>query len=113
MVPVDVEAVNFRDGDEFTEGDVGSQFFSCHVCGDNWLSMRTTSKSGKPMLVFVHQMGMDPMLKRAGVLRFIYPEDAMVVDDWEYFIGEDAVTEESWRTELDRRRFVLRSTCMN
>lgn len=110
---MDVEAVDFQDGEGLSDRGGGSQFFSCHVCGDNWLSMRTTSKSGKPMLVFVHQMGMDPMLKRAGVLRFLYPEDAMIVDDWEYFIGENAVAEDTWRSELDRRRFVLRSTCMN
>lgn len=113
MVSVDVDDMQARCTDEAEERDKDSLFFSCHVCGDNWLSIRTTSESGRPLLVFVHQMGMNPILKRAGVFRFTYPEDGMVVDDWEYFIGDDSVTEGTWRTELDRRRFLLRSTCMN
>ena len=35
------------------------------------------------------------------------------VEQWEYFMGDDAVDEEDWRDRLDQRRQTLRSIASN
>ena len=39
-------------------GEHEARFFTCHVCGDNWLSVKQTDFGGDCRITFVHQMGM-------------------------------------------------------
>ena len=44
------------DGDDAEDHE--SRFFTCHVCGDNWLSVREDSEDATCHITFIHQMGM-------------------------------------------------------
>jgi hypothetical protein len=41
-----------------------SRFYSCQVCGDNWLTVKEKTADGNCTVTFVHQMGTSPVLKR-------------------------------------------------
>lgn len=113
MVPMELDNDEPDEEEMILGGDQESRFFTCHVCGDNWLSVRITESDGDTRITFVHQMGMQPTLKRiAQVSTPVVINDA-TVERWDYFLGDDAVEEEEWREVLDRRRFVLRSICTN
>lgn len=118
MVPLDLE----DDASDLLEEDGAedlpppdeqeSRFYSCHVCGDNWLSVRVSDGSDT-RITFVHQMGMQPMLKRTAHVPMPFLGSDQAVERWDYFVGDDAVGEDEWRELLARRRFVLRSVCTN
>lgn len=99
------------------EGDVlgneqESRFFTCHVCGDNWLSVKETGE-GVCQITFIHQMGMEPVLKRVAHMQTPILLSDNTVEDWDYFLGEDEVKEEEWHEKLTDRRQVLKSVCSN
>ena len=89
-----------------------AQFFTCHVCGDNWLSVREVQE-GSCTITFVHQMGMKPLLKRVAHMTTPVVLTESTVEQWAYYLGEDEVEEDDWRTRLASRRDVLRSVCSN
>lgn len=94
-------------------GEQESRFYSCQVCGDNWLSVKETSSGGECTITFVHQMGTSPILKRVAHMTnsIVVSDDS--VDEWEYFKGDELVNESEWRETLSDRRETLKATCMN
>jgi len=113
MVPMDVETEGMDEEELLLGGDQESRFFTCHVCGDNWLSVKMTESTGDTRITFVHQMGMQPTLKRVAQLNTPIVISEQTVEQWDYFVGDDTVAEDEWREVLDKRRFVLRSICTN
>ncbi len=104
------------EGDEIEEliGDEQeSRFYSCQVCGDNWLSVKEKSADGECTITFVHQMSTSPVLKRVAHMsnHVVISEDS--VEEWEYYLGDEPVPEERWYDKLSDRRDVLKSVCMN
>lgn len=93
--------------------DQESQFYSCHVCGDNWLSVKETESTGGFKITFVHQMGMSPTLKRVAYMDPVLSAGELGADDWEYFLDDQQVEEHSWRQKLVNRRKILKSICSN
>ncbi|NNF58197.1 MAG: hypothetical protein HKN04_08135 [Rhodothermaceae bacterium] len=89
-----------------------ARFFTCHVCGDNWLTVRQ-QEPGDCRITFVHQMGLQPTLKRVAIMStpVVLSEDT--VDHWDYYYGDDEVEEDEWRDHLDNRRRILKSICSN
>ena len=92
MLPVEV-AIEVED-EELLSGDHESRFFSCHVCGDNWLSVKETPTRGESTVTFVHQMGMSPVLKRIAHLHSPVLVDDSMVERWDYFLDDEEVDEE-------------------
>jgi hypothetical protein len=113
MMPMDVEAEDLDEEKSILGSDQESRFYTCHVCGDNWLSVRMTESTGDTRITFVHQMGMQPTLKRIAQMSTPVVLSEGTVEQWDYFVGDDSVEEDEWRQVLDRRRFVLRSICTN
>ncbi|HET6568798.1 MAG TPA: hypothetical protein VFG50_12600 [Rhodothermales bacterium] len=109
MMPMEV-AVE-EDGDVLGN-DQESRFFTCHVCGDNWLSVKETAE-GECQITFIHQMGMEPVLKRVAHMQTPVLLSDNTVEDWDYFLGEDEVLEEEWHEKLTDRRQILKSVCSN
>ena len=89
-----------------------SRFFTCHVCGDNWLSVRNVD-AGDCKITFVHQMGFHPLLKRVAHMATPVIMNADTVERWDYFFGDTEVDEDNWRDHLVSRRRILRSICSN
>jgi hypothetical protein len=115
MVPMEVasgedDAEDF--GDDAEEGQE-SRFYSCHVCGDNWLSVKEPSDLGDCRVTFVHQMGMHPTLRRVAHLPTAEPVNEPAVDKWSYFLGDDEVDQSRWHKKLNNRRRILKSICSN
>lgn len=114
MVPMDV-LVEDDEGDEersLKGEEQESRFYTCHVCGDNWLSVKETRR-GDCKITFVHQMGMSPELKRIA-----HMETPVVVNDdtvghWEYFMDDEQIEPDAWHEKLVSRRKVLKSICSN
>ncbi len=94
-------------------GDQESHFYTCHVCGDNWLSVKQTEDDGSCQITFVHQMGMEPELKRVAHMQTSVVLNEDTVDYWEYFLGEKEVTEDEWFEALKKRRSILKAVCSN
>jgi hypothetical protein len=90
-----------------------SRFYSCHVCGDNWLSIRKSDDEGQSRVTFIHQMGVQPILRRVAHLQTDLVINDRTVDHWEYYLDEDEVAEGEWMTKLADRRRVLRAICSN
>ena len=116
MVPMDVlgddeesEANAFASGEE---GHAETRFYTCHVCGDNWLSVKE-SYLGDHTITFVHQMGMTPELKRVARIEFPEASQAPSIDHWEYYLDDEEISPEAWHTKLGTRRRLLRSICSN
>ena len=109
MLPMELDA---DETDGLDLDDQEARFYTCHVCGDNWLSVRRVDQ-GDCRITFVHQMGLQPLLKRTATMStpVLMSEDA--VERWDYFLGDDAVDEDRWRSTLAQRRTVLRSICSN
>lgn len=42
LVPMDVEEIEIDD--EVLAHEPDARFYSCHVCGDNWLAVRTQNE---------------------------------------------------------------------
>ena len=93
--------------------DQDSRFYSCQVCGDNWLSVKETTKNGECTITYVHQMGTSPVLKRVAHMSNQLIVNDENVDEWEYFKGEEPVEEDEWQDLLSSRRDTLKSTCVN
>ncbi len=110
MVPMDV-AVEEEENNLLGDGQE-SRFFTCHVCGDNWLSVKE-STSGECQITFIHQMGMEPVLKRIAHMQTEVVMNENTVDQWDYYLGEDEVEAEEWHEKLTDRRKVLKSVCTN
>lgn len=111
MLPMELEP-DESDRSEGLVDDHEARFFTCHVCGDNWLTVRRV-EDGDCKITFVHQMGLQPLLKRTAHMAtpVVLTEDT--VEQWDYYLGDDEVAESDWRDTLDERRRVLRSICTN
>ncbi len=110
MAPMEV-SVSESNELEVVQGD--SKFYSCHVCGDNWLSVRENEAAGESRVTFVHQMGISPILKR---IAFFQRDDILqdaTVDKWEYYFDDEEIDETEWQEKLENRRRVLKSICTN
>lgn len=112
MTPMDVLV---EEEEEFTSLSSGqeSRFYTCHVCGDNWLSVKELDHEGRCLLTFVHQMGMAPTLKRTAQMHTPVLVREGTVGEWHYFLDDEEVEEYAWRQKLSNRRRVLKSICCN
>lgn len=98
--------------DDLLGGEQESRFYSCQVCGDNWLSVKEKS-AGECTITYVHQMGTSPVLKRVAHMTNAIVIDDENVEEWEYYVGDEPVQEDEWHDTLSDRRDVLKSVCMN
>lgn len=110
MLPMEIEADEAEEME--LSDDQEARFYTCHVCGDNWLTVRRV-ENGECKITFVHQMGLQPVLRRTAVMTTPIVLSEQTVDHWAYYLGEDEVDEERWLDRLDERRRVLRSICSN
>ncbi len=94
------------------EGHSETRFYTCRVCGDNWLSVRE-SYMGDHTVTFVHQMGMTPELKRVAHIEPPQASQSPSIDYWEYYLDDEEVSPEAWHDQLVTRRRVLKSICSN
>lgn len=90
-----------------------SRFYSCHVCGDNWLSVKEKTPSGACDITFVHQMGTSPVLKRIAHLQTGIVVNEDTVDQWDYYMDDQQIDREVWFDKLQERRRILKSICCN
>ena len=113
MIPMDV-VVDPGEEEEgpSNESDQESRFYTCHVCGDNWLSVKETH-ADDCKITFVHQMGMSPELKRIAHMDTHIVLNDKTVDRWEYFLDDEMITEDDWNEKLTNRRKILKSICSN
>jgi hypothetical protein len=112
MMPLDVIVEEGEQFESLLGGEQESRFYSCHVCGDNWLSVRESGDDGEARIMFLHQMGMSPTLKRIALVH--EDEDARAdVEFWEYYVGDEAVEQDAWEEVLVERRSILKSVCSN
>jgi len=109
MVPMEVSL----ESDIVEDQQAVSKFYACHVCGDNWLSVREEEDTGESRVTFVHQMGMSPVLKRVAHLQKHLVLQETTVEKWEYFFDDEVIEEEKWQEKLASRRKVLKSICTN
>lgn len=108
--------VVFEEEDEFNDllgEEQESRFYSCQVCGDNWLSVKEKTADGECTITFVHQMGTSPVLKRVAHMTNSVVISDESVDEWEYFKGDQSIDESEWEDTLSDRRDTLKATCMN
>lgn len=120
MVPMEVDLPNMDDDDtsreeleELIGSDQESQFYTCQVCGDNWLSIKVEDKGGDCELTFIHQMGLQPVLKRVAHMTTQVVMNEDTVDHWEYYVGDEEAEEGEWMDKLEERRKMLKSVCCN
>ena len=111
LIPMQV-AVEGKDLEIVSE-DQESRFYTCQVCGDNWLSVKEAEDEGSWLVTFIHQMGMEPVLKRVAHMEQDLVISETSVGGWEYFFDDEAVAEGEWRDKLQKRRELLRSICSN
>ena len=109
MVPMEVSL----EAEEIEDPDADSKFYTCHVCGDNWLSVREDEDSGESRVTFVHQMGMSPVLKRIAHLQKHVVLKETTVEKWEYYFDDEEIEEKTWQDKLTNRRKILKSICTN
>lgn len=95
------------------DDDQETRFFNCHVCGDNWLSIKEVKQDGQCDITFIHQMGATPTLKRIAHMQTHVVLNDKTVADWEYYVDDRLVEEGDWRNQLDKRRKILKSICSN
>lgn len=110
MLPMEVSVE--EENDSALGNEQESRFFTCHVCGDNWLSVKETS-DGECQITFIHQMGIEPTLRRVAHMQTPILVSDATVDQWDYYLGEDEIEEEEWHEKLSTRRQVLKSVCSN
>lgn len=114
MLPMQVA---FEDGHEDLDAMPGtepeSRFYTCHVCGDNWLSVKDVGDEGECIITFVHQMGTAPVLKRIAHMETPVLLKEHTVQSWTYFVDDQEITQEVWFDKLADRRRILRSICSN
>jgi len=107
------DADEYENAEEEGDGDERSRFYSCHVCGDNWLSIRRRDDHGVSKVTFIHQMGVEPVLRRIAHLQAELVLNDRSVDHWEYYLDDDKVAEGEWMNKLEDRRRVLKAICSN
>ncbi len=112
MLPMELEEAEAEAEGLHLLDEHEARFFTCHVCGDNWLSVRRV-ESGDCRITFVHQMGLQPLLKRTAQMSTPVVLTEATVEHWDYFLGEEEVDEDEWRGRLDERRQTLRSIASN
>lgn len=112
MVPVEIDSETEQDELLAFDDEQESRFFTCHVCGDNWLSVKQIEE-GDCQITFVHQMGMQPLLKRTAYMETPVLLNEGTVGVWNYYLGDDEVAESEWRHVLGKRRRILRAICTN
>ncbi|HLT48211.1 MAG TPA: hypothetical protein VK002_13335 [Rubricoccaceae bacterium] len=110
MLPMELQPDDAEEMDLLDEQE--ARFFTCHVCGDNWLSVRQV-EAGDCRITFVHQMGLQPTLKRIAHLSTPVVVNEDTVEHWDYFCGDDEVDEDEWMDRLGERRRILKSICSN
>lgn len=103
----------FADDEGDADSDQESRFYSCHVCGDNWLAVREVEPEGACLVTFIHQMGMAPVLKRIAHMQTHVVINDSTVESWEYFLDDEPIAEEPWLERLKGRRRVLKSVASN
>jgi hypothetical protein len=99
------------ESNELTEEE--SRYFNCHVCGDNWMTIKEVDLSGKCQITFVHQLGMFPLLKRIAEMQTQIILTDNTVQEWVYYLNDEPVAETEWFEKLQKRRKVLKSVCTN
>lgn len=112
MMPMEVY-MDEEEQDALLGDDRESRFFTCPVCGDNWLSVKETDDEGQCTVTFVHQMGMEPVLKRIAMMQTPIIINESTVDEWTYFLDDQQIDEDIWFDKLTERRSVLKSICTN
>ncbi len=115
MMPMEV-AIEEEELDQISslfDQEPESRFYTCHVCGDNWLSVIETENSGECKITFVHQMGMFPVLKRIAHMQTEAVVNEDTVDYWIYFLDDQEIDQEVWFDKLSKRRKILKSICTN
>jgi hypothetical protein len=110
MLPMELQPDDAQEMDLLDDQE--ARFFTCHVCGDNWLSVREV-ESGDCRITFVHQMGLQPTLKRIAHMATPVLLNEATVEQWHYFSGDDEVDEDVWMDALGERRRILKSICSN
>ena len=111
MMPMEVAVEDY--GDPLLASEQESRFYTCHVCGDNWLSVKEVGSEGDCTITFVHQMGMAPVLKRVAHMHTHVLLTESSVGLWEYYMDDIAIEEATWHAKLNSRRRVLKSICSN
>ncbi|MCH8246475.1 MAG: hypothetical protein IH951_08715 [Bacteroidetes bacterium] len=109
MVPMEVSL----EAEEIEDPNADSKFYTCHVCGDNWLSVREDEDTGESRVTFVHQMGMSPVLKRVAHLQKHVVLKETTVEKWDYYFDDEEIEEKRWQEKLNNRRKILKSICTN
>ena len=92
--------------------DKETRFYTCQVCGDNWLSIKETNGTDCE-ITFIHQMGIKPTLRRVALMTTNIVLNENTVESWEYYFGEDQIDADDWHKRLKGRRQVLKSICSN
>ncbi len=113
MTPMNVVLRGEEQEDALLGEEQESRFFTCQVCGDNWLSIKETDLSGTCQVTFVHQMGMSPQLKRIAHMQTPVLMNDDTVEHWDYFVDDEPVAKTECFDTHEDRRGVLRSVCMN
>jgi hypothetical protein len=98
--------------ESLTNGEQESRFYSCHVCGDNWLAVKEQETEGC-QVTFIHQMGMAPVLKRVAHMQTHIVINESTVENWKYYLDDEMIDETAWLAKLNDRRQVLKSVCSN
>lgn len=112
LMEVEVDEESHEEAELLNLDEQESRFYSCQVCGDNWLSIRQ-DEDGDCSITFIHQMGIQPRLKRVAHMSTGIVVNENTVHEWQYFMGEEEVGEADWRDQLDARRLVLKAICSN
>lgn len=115
MTPMDVDS-SIEESDELhtlLNEKPESQFYTCPVCGDNWLSVKEVRDTGQCTFTFVHQMGIDPVLKRIAHTQGQLMVDVNAVREWKYYLDDKEIDQEIWFDKLFERRQILKSICSN
>ena len=112
MVPMHVMNEDEEDHDAVLGEEQESHFYTCQVCGDNWLTVKETG-AGDCQITFIHQMGMQPVLKRVARMQTPVLIKEATVDRWDYYLDDEPVAEQTWQTKLTNRRKILKSICSN
>jgi hypothetical protein len=111
MMPMEVAVED--NGKSLLDAEQESRFYTCHVCGDNWLSVKEMDDQGQCKITFIHQMGMAPILKRVAHMQNQVLITETSIDLWEYYVDDVETEEGAWHSKLNNRRKVLKSICTN
>ncbi len=114
MIPMEVAIEeDSKDASALFEQEPESRFYTCHVCGDNWLSVKEHEGVDHYKITLVHQMGMSPVLKRIAHTRAFMTRHEEPTGKWTYFLDDQEIDQEVWHDKLSKRRRVLRAICTN